>query len=158
MAGEVVTGFTLGVVGVGASKAGKPKGAGSELRGSEIDGSWVRMSANRGSKDMGASVGWTSAWTGETSIPDAASGLAIGSLGAERGSEGEGGNDGVAVRTASGGAAVLQSDSGSEESVKPGAWGPRTGESEESEQKHFSALKESSKSLGCANSQMDPVL
>ena len=114
MAGEVVTEFTLGVAGVGASKAGKPKGAGSELRGSEIDGSWVRMSANRGSKDMGASVGWTSAWTGETSISDAASGLAIGclvvglgSLGAERGSEGEGGDNGVAVRTASGGAAIL---------------------------------------------------
>ena len=111
---EVVMGFVLGVVGAGASKVGEPKGSGSEVSGSEIGGSRVRISANGGSKELGASVGWTSAWTGETSISDATSGLAIGclvvgfgSLGAERGSEGEGGDNGVAGKTASGGAAIL---------------------------------------------------
>ena len=71
---------------------------------------------------------------------------------------GEGGDDGVVGDTEFGGAATLQSDLESEESDNPGAWGPRTGESDESEQNHFSTSKESSKSLGCAYSQMDPAL
>ena len=114
VADEVVIGFMLGVAGVGAPKAGKPKGAGSEVGGSEIGGSWVRISANGGSKELGASVGWTSAWTGETSISDVTSGLVMGCpvvgfgpLGAERGSEGEGGDNGVVGKTAFEGAAIL---------------------------------------------------
>ena len=111
--GEVVIGFVLGVVGAGASKVGEPKGSGPEVGGSEIGGSRVRISADGGSMELGASVGWTSAWTGETSISDTTSGLTMGdsiaglrSLGPERGSKGEGGDDGVVGKMAFGGAAI----------------------------------------------------
>ena len=88
----------------------------------------VKRGFDEGSVEFGASIGRASAGTDETSISDITSGLVIEGLVSElgplwpgRGSRDVGGDDGIVGRTSSGGAAVLKSDSASEESVRPGA-------------------------------------